>query len=766
MVGFCIRQLMNDRILLDKFRSGEVVTPKDILRRLVLCERSYHPEINDNLLQKAAAHYVIKEDSHSAFFTEGLQTLAWELLVQEDDHLRVKKEMMGIWQETLTYCSPLLLLAAWSTNPDKGSFVDKGIINTALVPPSDLISLLGDVKLYDQHFHLNGSTELDVLWQDALLFPEKYRVDFDQALKNNLVVEHVEQIYPKLSDSTELFLLLREARSIRWYIVHYLLKTPSSSSNAYLKVTPAIDFTNYQDKEKHPLARNPDLYSTISLTEAKSFLQNEYWMYVLIFRQLYKRGGYSEGAELAKWFHYYLLILGLMNKMVVQQSDQYGFRQFQKITVNELRNNSEKDYRDRFQQMLTIDGDIAKSHVRRLEGRFAPKEDSCKLFRLLQNIHKGIEGIKSNAITCALTAHFIKRPLDEFDQMRYDKVRHSLWNSCIALDSLLSDPNACKSLHLEEHPVVAIDAAASEFDTPPEVFAPIFRFLRSRHNRLQFTYHAGEDYYHPLSGLRAIYEAITFFDYREYDRIGHATALGITPSLWFHRMPHSLYLAKEEWIDDLLFCLHILELQPSALYDEIVQLIERLSGGKDVGLLTQAWLARCWDPDCLDFTNSLDIDPYRREEFSNFNDQALSEDIKAVLKEHWQMKHFAGLNEPVLVDASVISADVIEKVQQKLMDLICSKGIFLETLPTSNLRISIYKSFAEHHIKNWIDGNAIQDKPHVVIGTDDPGIFATNIVYEYSHVAQLYGEKNGKNVINKIVKDSQDLVDHQIKSNP
>lgn len=771
MVGYCIRQMMNDQFLLDKFRRREVVDVADIRRRLILCERSYHPEINDNLLQKALEYYVPPKSSHAAFFTKGLKKLAEELITKENNHLRVKMEKLESWHDALTYCSPLLLLAAWSTDshdsPD-GSFVDEGIVHTALIPPTDQSSSLEGIPLYDLHLHLNGSTELDVMWQDALMFPEKYRHFFARALKKPMVVEQVEQLYPKRLDSSDLFELLQEARSLRWYIVHYLLRGNPDSASSDMKKDPVRDFAVYQDKYQHPLSRdeNKDLLLSLSVEDRKSFLQGEYWMYVLVFRRLSKRGEYSKGAELAKWFHYYLLILGLMNQMVVQQTDQYGFRQFQKITANDLRRNSEQDYRDRFKQLLSVDGDMAKTRVERLEGRFAPKENPRLDFLMLQRIHKGIKEINNGRVSCALVSHFIKRPVDRFDQLRYDKVRRSLWVSCIALDSLLSDRMACERLHLDHHPIVAIDAASSEFDTPPEVFAPVFRYLRERHEELQFTYHSGEDFYHPLSGLRAIYEAVTFLGYREYDRIGHATALGIDPSLWFHRMPHSLYLSKEEWVDDLLFCIHILELQPSTLYDRIVDLLKELRREKnvDIDLLTQAWLARKWDPDCVETPDPQRIDYYKKKEFWDFRRLALTEDVKTELLEHWTMRNYDELNEPVLVDDSVISAEVITRVQQKMMALINSKGIYLESLPTSNLRISIYKCFEEHHLKNWINEKSIEKYPRIVLGTDDPGIFATNLLYEYSHVAQMYKPENGKFVIQKIVKDSQELVSHQIKS--
>ena len=770
MIGFCIRQLTNDKLLLDMYREKKEVTLDVIKRRLLLCEREYYPEINDNLLQKALEYSIRDVHSVPEVFTKGLRWLATELLTEENNHLRVKSNRFRVWHETLTYCSPLLLLAAYSF---KDGLVDPGIKYTALVPPQGIDSIIDEKGFYDLHLHLNGSTELDVLWQDALVFPEEYREYYKQAIeKNTLVQEQIEQVYPRLSDSTLLFQLLHEARSIRWFLVKVLLDNDSDISETAMG-NPAEDYSIYQEKDIHPLSKNCKLLCTILGLVNKDYegatsLQFEYWMYICVFRKLeqYVDQGSEKGQMLAKWFHHYLLILGTVNRMVVQQTNQYGFRQFQKITVNDIRSHIEKEYKARYQQLLTMDGDLNTPHVSRIEGRFSPKATPLKDYKLLKLINAGIKRseVKDATDTHALTAHFIKEPPSGNDLMRYDKLRRSLWVKCLALDSVMHDDLLKEPLNSVKHPLVAVDAASSEFDTPPEVFAPIFRYLRNRYSNLHFTFHAGEDYYHPLSGLRAIYETITFLNFKEYDRIGHATALGIDPELWFSRMRRSLFISREEWLDDLLFCRYILDLSNSSLRRDIDNCVDKLSRGKDVDLLTQAWLARHWDPDCLNAVDFSSIDYFKQNELHLFLNQALGDDVRRELAAHWDMKLYKELNKPDLVDDSVITPEVISKVQKKVMELVCSKKIYLESLPTSNLRISVYKDYSEHHIKNWIGGENISKWPKVVLGTDDPGIFTTNIYYEYMHVAQMYDEKVRSDVINKIKDDSKELVDHMKKS--
>ena len=60
---------------------------------------------------------------------------------------------------------------------------------------------------------------------------------------------------------------------------------------------------------------------------------------------------HSHDKAVAGLFHYYLLILGVCNKLLVQQTDAFGFEQFQKYTSNNFREFSEQTYPQRFLQL-------------------------------------------------------------------------------------------------------------------------------------------------------------------------------------------------------------------------------------------------------------------------------------------------------------------------------------------------------------------------------------------------------------------------------
>jgi len=74
-------------------------------------------------------------------------------------------------------------------------------------------------------------------------------------------------------------------------------------------------------------------------------------------------------------------------------------------------------------------------------------------------------------------------------------------------------------------------------------------------------------------------------------------------------------------------------------------------------------------------------------------------------------------------------------LQQTILKHMHKKEVVIETLPTSNVRIGQHHSFDTYHLWNWVkweeEGHSI---PPIVVGTDDTGIFATNIYNEYANI--------------------------------
>lgn len=99
--------------------------------------------------------------------------------------------------------------------------------------------------------------------------------------------------------------------------------------------------------------------------------------------------------------------------------------------------------------------------------------------------------------------------------------------------------------------------------------------------------------------------------------------------------------------------------------------------------------------------------------------------------------------EPETVCSDFLPVKMYRNIQDALLKMCCQKHIVLEVLPTSNVRISYYRRYAEHHIHRWLHPDA-PNRPAVVMGSDDLGIFSTNIFNEYAHV--FISAKNKRSV--------------------
>ncbi|CAN7214513.1 hypothetical protein [Paraburkholderia terricola] len=87
------------------------------------------------------------------------------------------------------------------------------------------------------------------------------------------------------------------------------------------------------------------------------------------------------------------------------------------------------------------------------------------------------------------------------------------------------------------------------------------------------------------------------------------------------------------------------------------------------------------------------------------------------------------------VDADYFDAGTYVRLQQVLMREVAERSVVIETLPSSNVRISHYQTFGEHHALRWMRVPAFMQEgdPEIMvsIGSDDPGIFAGDLNGEF-----------------------------------
>lgn len=78
----------------------------------------------------------------------------------------------------------------------------------------------------------------------------------------------------------------------------------------------------------------------------------------------------------------------------------------------------------------------------------------------------------------------------------------------------------------------------------------------------------------------------------------------------------------------------------------------------------------------------------------------------------------------------------MEAVQEQMLAKLCSRRIAIEINPSSNLSVGFLRQMREHPVFRWFGPEMSATKaPFVVVGSDDPGIFATELVHEYAFLA-------------------------------
>jgi len=787
---FIIKYLLCDDSSLDDYRQGNIPSFDDIKRRLFLLDRQTGmDDIPDHYYQLNKEYSFNGIKTLPEIFTKGLHRIANTYLELRNNRVYVKQNMQNQWQELITYIPPLVSIASLLSKRFHSSLTSMEAIrefyHEYIVPNTKYTALVGPYLpqleqyveknhgFHDTHMHLNGSTETDVVWQDVLLEPDKTYKNLQKGYEQKLVKEQYEQESHFLKPLTYRK-LLRTAQRLRYYFFYILF----SKGDCFQSKKHLFYILNEQGEEElieiipdsicHPFYK---IIHANELYNGRELLSIEALMYVLLFKYLLN----NPREAFASSFHYYLLILGLTNRILVQQTDQKGFVQFQKITLNELRETSEQQYLNRFFQVRGND----LKNIYLLEGRFALKNTCRELEKLLANIEVGWTRMVKEAnkeLNCTnntppdfpklqLVAHFIK----EVDNKPNDFIRHKdlrckVWNQALILSYLKN-----KSPYLEK--VMGIDTASSEFAAPPEVFAPAYRMLR-RNGFKHFTYHAGEDFYHILSGLRAIYEAVEFNDLQAGDRIGHATASGLSPKVWERKLGKSVLMKKGEYMDDLLFVYHFIVrrinkcsvLEP--LKQKIIILADQIQEYSyeiyhrpySLKALEEAYMFRQFCPMIMRMIAFVDKEAdgkfkkgkafQRAEELSvfDFNEfcairnefhcRAHNESVEIYLNRYHNKYFRDEYNEIIEIDIKeCFTLNELERLQLAILQYLNEKEIVIETLPTSNVRIGFHTSFETYHLWNWIkweeEGRAI---PPIVVGTDDAGIFATNIFNEYANI--------------------------------
>lgn len=431
------------------------------------------------------------------------------------------------------------------------------------------------------------------------------------------------------------------------------------------------------------------------------------WLLLSGLTQLKGNTKHKEFFEL----HYHLLVLGELRRRLVVQVNQYGLEQFNRTLTTPFRGPS--DYKDGklVKQVLGNNLNVC-NHI---EFRVAPKQ--------LKSINEIWDGIYTHIPLGS-------RPDVDF-LCSVSKSTVSIGSNKSAMTHVLKNV-----IETDMRPwlkkIVGVDITGKDFGVSPIEFVEFIETLRKEFRLNRFTYHAGEDFFHIISGMRTIYEVIIFlrFDYR--CRIGHASAAGVDPMKWAWCVKNVVPMKQGEYLDDLIFVHHFIkERRVDCLNGKCKQIeagISELADKvyKDSHLtltnITDAWLNR---------TVVKDIDEYDKI-------------IKVACFE-------------------MLDSVDLRILQKELLHYISDKGCAIEACPTSNISIGYDHELKTYHLKTWLKWKYknMCIVPDIVIGSDEVGTFATNIANEFACIYDMlkadadFDDGLIDEIINELVECSQ-----------
>ena len=605
--------------------------------------------------------------------------------------------------------------------------------------------------LNETHMHLNGTTLVEQLWNHALQHPDLIFTDLEKE-KYSTRVKLLYASNPYLSEPRDYYRLLILARHLRELLLTWLYQDEHALNIAKVSVLNAMK----GEEDDGQYFRNESLH--FDTLNHWSHISELHWQVKL---QNKLKNTSSDGNNLIDTCYLlYILSMNCYLRLSVQGSDQYGFDQFKKFADDGSREEIETEYKSRFFQLHGPNA-LGKPDLATLEARFAPKKSIEKNEKLIRNILIGFleyahgktklnlsedledlakEVLEVKRPKLKLVAHFIKQKWSvENGGYYYQGLREGLVASGSQLVELLMQHPTLKQI------VVGIDAAGNELDAPPEVFSSFYRYCRTSEFE-NFTYHVGEDFEHIVTGIRSIYDAVTFLDLKNGDRIGHATAIGICPKLWISSMPERIFIKRSDWLDHLLFIRKIalsnvaLDFPILKLEEDILKYLEELGLDHNINMAQAAFDLRDIEPEVLSSylskkTSSLvgwlAAELQRIERFSKPH-------LKFLQRKWFDNNCLKKAEELIEIQLSDTSVELMIQLQQFVQKIISEKHVVVESLPTSNVRISHYKDISEHHIFRWlqIDSRKVDGDSNmlITIGSDDPGIFATDMRNEIYHI--------------------------------
>lgn len=491
-----------------------------------------------------------------------------------------------------------------------------------------------------------------------------------------------------------------------------------------------------------------------------------YVMYEYL-RRLYR--GEQRAMEMAEYFYLYLLIKCSYRKLFLQTNEQVGLSNYQEYAGE---NKQGIDNMSEARKRYALQTSIGENEQHYVESRISWKWDKNGVKSPVPNINieKSLFGNKERDRKKLLKRVRLVVSFSKSDFHHDDKI-NGLKALTEEYEQILQRMLMNKALQDQEFSIVGIDFTGSDEKTRPEIYAQLLRYARNhpQKNFKQFTYHAGEDFYDLLDGLRTIDEVLRFLKWDEHCRIGHALALATKPERYYELRGWNVIATRQVLLDNLVWfvemCGKMGYRMGKAQKKELEGIIRSLY--KEIGYSEVFDMGKY--ADSMKLRGDHPIGAGRAGGMSLFAKTALDNDaalvtlrsdavVSTMFSEYYNDKRIRKEGSALFfwkMPRKIVGA--VSRIQKHLLHEIATKQIAIETCPTSNYMIGHFDKYIDLPLFAFMEqlpNNAIS------INTDDKGIIATSIENEFALIAAAM-EKSRKfkrkadAVIERVIKDAR-----------
>lgn len=345
---------------------------------------------------------------------------------------------------------------------------------------------------------------------------------------------------------------------------------------------------------------------------------------------------------------------------------------------------------------------------------------------------------------------------DNEEKLQFEDLKHQYRVQIHNLKKLRSENSELSKY------IVGLDAASLENSTPVWVFSEIYELARdssdeplfTRDNLIDnfkslcFTFHAGEDFRHILSGLRRVDEAVQHLKFHAGDRIGHGIALGISADSWKNHNS-TIIIPRIEALENYLWAYNILSQNYGDFKTTILAYLEKkiydLSKGiyeSTEGLTTSVLIdgylelfKRKHDDVCKNANRESFCKAVKSDEPMVWNSE------KLFIARHCK-NYLVKMNEPIHFAISEQDIDIIKQLQKIVKANVSKAGIVIEVNPSSNTAIGDMDTLSENQIYDVNNFRNAGNNILVCINSDDPSVFNTNVTNELAYTYYGLVDKN------------------------